>query len=156
MQPKISLLGISILAAGLSFSPLVFAREYPRNADPAATPSPSVEQPKSTSESVKESVGNAASDVKEGSENAASKVASGAESAYHKTKSELTSTKITAKAKVALLRDAETKHSTIHVKTNRGVVTLSGKVNSEAAAEHAQQVVSQIEGVKEVRNRLKY
>ena len=155
MQPKISLLGISILA-GLSFSPLVFAQDNPSNADPAATPSPSVEQPKSTSESVKESVGSAASDVKEGTENAASKVATGTENAYHKTSSELTSTKITAKAKTALLTDDITKHSTIHVKTNRGVVTLSGEVDSEATAQHAQEVVSQIEGVKEVRNRLKY
>jgi hyperosmotically inducible protein len=145
MQPKINLLSTSILAAGILFSPLVFAQENPGNADPAATPSPSVEQSTSTSESVKESIGNAASDVEEGAKNA-----------YHKASSEITSTKITAKAKAALLTDDNTKHSTINVKTKRGVVTLSGKVDSEATAQHAQEVVSQIEGVKEVRNRLKY
>jgi len=143
MRPKISLLGISILVAGMSFSPLVFAQDNP-NAAPAATAPPSVEQ-KSTTESVKESVGNAASDVE-----------SGTKKAYHKTGTELKSTEITAKAKTALLRDADTKHSTIHVKTNSGIVTLSGKVDSEATAEHAQEVVAAIDGVKEVRNHLKY
>jgi len=149
MRNKIHLLSISILAAGMSLAPAVFAQNNPNdantpnNADSSAT-APS-NQGKSTGESVKESVGNAASDVE-----------NGAKSAYHKTGSEIRSTEITTKAKTALLRDDETKHSTIHVKTKSGIVTLSGKVESEAIAEHAQQVVAAIEGVKEVRNNLKY
>jgi hyperosmotically inducible protein len=146
MRTKIHLLSITILAAGMSLAPAVFAQDNPNNpnnGDSSATAP--ADQGKSTTQSVKESVGNAASDVD-----------NGAKSAYHKTSSAITSTKITAKAKTALLRDDETKHSTIHVKTKSGVVTLSGKVDSEAIAEHAQQVVAGIEGVKEVRNNLKY
>jgi len=141
MRTKLNILGIGILAAGMSFSPALFAQENPSNAEPQATNSPS----ESTGQEMKHSVGNAASDVE-----------SGTRHAYHKVGSELKSSDITLKAKTALLRDAETKHSTIHVKTKSGVVTLSGKVDSEQIAEHAQQVVAGIEGVKEVRNNLKY
>ena len=65
---------------------------------------------------------------------------------------------ITAKAKEALTTDKDTSSasSAIHVLASRGVVTLTGDVTSQATAEHAQQVVAQVTGVRDVVNDLKY
>jgi osmotically-inducible protein OsmY len=59
------------------------------------------------------------------------------------------------KVKVALASDPQMKGSTIDVAAANGTVTLSGRVDSKATAEHAQQVVAQIDGVKSVDNELK-
>ncbi len=91
MQPKVSLLEISIIAAGISLSQLAFAQGHPGNPEPAATPSPSMGQGESSS-SVKEPIGNAASEVKEKTK-----------STYHRVGSAPKSSELTAKAKAALL-----------------------------------------------------
>jgi hyperosmotically inducible periplasmic protein len=59
------------------------------------------------------------------------------------------------KAKVALASDPATKDATIEVEASNGTVKLTGQVDSKATAEHAQQVVAQIDGVKSVDNELK-
>lgn len=64
-------------------------------------------------------------------------------------------TKITAKVKVALHEDKVTEDSDIHVDTVAGVVTLSGHVPSPDAAVRAERVARQIEGVREVNNKLR-
>jgi hyperosmotically inducible periplasmic protein len=59
------------------------------------------------------------------------------------------------KAKAALASDPATKDATIEVEASNGMVKLTGQVDSKATAEHAQQVVAQIDGVKSVDNELK-
>jgi osmotically-inducible protein OsmY len=49
---------------------------------------------------------------------------------------------LTARAKVALVEDSQTKNSTIHVSTTNGLVTIVGQVDSKATAQRAQEVVA--------------
>src|SRR5258707_15226624 len=51
------------------------------------------------------------------------------------------------------LRDSD---RAIHVQTYGGIVTLTGDVASPTTAEHAQTVVAQVSGVRDVVNDLKY
>ncbi len=61
---------------------------------------------------------------------------------------------ITTKAKAKILATEDLKSLQISVQTREGEVTLSGAVDNEAAKMKAEQVVSQIEGVKSVNNTL--
>ena len=61
---------------------------------------------------------------------------------------------ITAKAKAKILATKDLKTLQISVETRQGEVTLSGLVDNEAVKMKAEQVVSEIEGVKSVRNGL--
>ncbi len=153
MKPKRGLLGISVLAVTISLSPFAFGQGDPgqSSGSPLAN-----DQGKSMGQSAKDSAENGAAEVKKGAESAASKVARTARRAYHKGGAELKDSMLTAKTRTALLRNEETKRSTIHVSTERGVVTLSGAVNSKEMAEQAQEVVAQIDGVKNIRNDLTY
>ena len=151
-RSKQVLFGIPILAAAIALPPFAFGQESAGS--PAA--SPSTDQGASMSESVKQFANSGATEVKEGAENAASDVANTAKRAYHKGAAELKDSVLTTKAKAALLRNEETKDSTIHVSTHRGVVTLMGKVDSKEKAEQAQEVVTRVDGVKNIRNELIY
>lgn len=64
-------------------------------------------------------------------------------------------TGITTKVKTAILNDPELKVMQIHVKTNDGVVTLTGTVDTPANSDHAKNVASAVKGVKSVDNQLK-
>src|SRR6202048_4378443 len=152
MRPKSVLFGIPILAAAIALPPFAFAQESAGS--PAA--SPATNQGASASESVKQSAKSGAGEVKERAENAAYAVADTAKRAYHKVAAVVKDSVLTTKAKAQLLRNEETKDSTIHVSTHRGVVTLSGQVDSKEKAEQAQEVVAQIDGVKNIRNELIY
>lgn len=61
---------------------------------------------------------------------------------------------ITAKAKAEILRTADLKTLQISVDTRDGEVTLTGTVDNAAAKLKAEQVVSQVGGVKSVKNNL--
>lgn len=61
-------------------------------------------------------------------------------------------TAITAKVKTAIFNDASLKSAEINVETFKGVVQLSGFVNSAADIQHAVQLVQGISGVRSVRN----
>ncbi|MDZ7277365.1 molecular chaperone OsmY [Pantoea eucrina] len=61
---------------------------------------------------------------------------------------------ITAKAKAALVDDDAIKSTDISVKTEQGVVTLSGFVASQDQAEKAVALVQKVEGVKSVSDKL--
>jgi osmotically-inducible protein OsmY len=61
---------------------------------------------------------------------------------------------ITTKAKAKILATKDLKTLQISVETREGEVTLSGSVDNEAAKMKAEQVVSEIEGVKSVKNGL--
>jgi len=59
---------------------------------------------------------------------------------------------ITAKVKAAILDDPTLKVAEINVETFKGVVQLSGFVNSQADIAKAVQVAGKVEGVKSVKN----
>jgi osmotically-inducible protein OsmY len=61
---------------------------------------------------------------------------------------------ITGKVKAALVADPTTKAHEISVETFKGVVQLSGFVDSSEARSRATQVAQQVEGVKQVKNAL--
>ncbi len=62
---------------------------------------------------------------------------------------------ITAKVKAELVKDHETKARDIGVQTYRGVVQLSGFVDSDAERQKAEADASQVTGVRSVQNDLK-
>jgi osmotically-inducible protein OsmY len=59
---------------------------------------------------------------------------------------------ITAKAKTALLADEDVSGLQVEVETFKGVVQLSGFVDTPAQAQKAEQIVRAIDGVQEVKN----
>jgi osmotically-inducible protein OsmY len=61
---------------------------------------------------------------------------------------------LTTKVKTSILGDARVKFLQIHVETFKGIVQLSGFVDSQAAAEQAVQLARTVKGVKQVNNSL--
>jgi osmotically-inducible protein OsmY len=62
---------------------------------------------------------------------------------------------ITTKVKYELAEDVKfSTLKTVQVDTDRGVVTLSGKVHSKQEKQHAGALARQVKGVKKVRNML--
>jgi len=61
---------------------------------------------------------------------------------------------ITTKIKSDLAADAKVSATEVHVKTYKGVVDLSGFVNSEAEISEAGRVAEQVSGVKSIHNNL--
>jgi len=88
-------------------------------------------------------------------EHAGSDTADAAKDTYHGTATALRDTKITAKVKTALHEDEATEHGDIHVRTVAGVVTLRGRVGSDAVAARAERLAQSTEGVREVDNKLR-
>jgi hypothetical protein len=82
-------------------------------------------------------------------------VESGAKEMYHGAKTDVKDTGITTKIKTALDTDPITKHSTIHVDTESGVVTLSGDVPNGSISRQAATIAANTEHVKSVNNQLK-
>src|SRR5712692_5336998 len=138
MKAKIGLLGISVLSAAVSISPFAFAQEGPYGRTPVLTGSASTK-----GNSAEAARGDATSKVKEGND-------------YRKARAELKDSILTAKAKAALGKDKQTRHSAIQIATANGIVVLSGRVNSKAGADRAQEIVARLKGVKDVRNELTY
>lgn len=61
-------------------------------------------------------------------------------------------TVITTKVKAEIFQDASLKSAEINVETFKGVVQLSGFVNSQADINKAVEVASRVKGVKSVKN----
>jgi osmotically-inducible protein OsmY len=61
---------------------------------------------------------------------------------------------LTSKVKTSILGDARVKFMQIHVETFKGIVQLSGFVDSQAAAEQAVHLARTVRGVKQVNNSL--
>lgn len=66
----------------------------------------------------------------------------------------LDSTVITTKAKAAIFNEPTLKSLEIKVETFKGVVQLSGFVNSQEDIDKAVEIVRQIDGVKSVKNNM--
>jgi hyperosmotically inducible periplasmic protein len=67
---------------------------------------------------------------------------------------EVTDSWLTLQTKLALLADERVSSTDIHVKTQRGVIALRGKVDSEAEQQAAGEIARTIEGAREVNNQL--
>lgn len=76
------------------------------------------------------------------------------DSSMKKVDSYMGDTAVTAKVKSALIDDKAIKSNDISVKTDNGVVTLSGFVGSQAEGEQAVAVATKVEGVKSVSDKL--
>jgi hyperosmotically inducible protein len=70
------------------------------------------------------------------------------------TKADVSDTWITSKTKIAMFADDRVKGRQVSVETDKGVVSLRGKVDSAEAKAAAEAVAKGIEGVKSVRNDL--
>jgi osmotically-inducible protein OsmY len=145
MKPeKRFLLGVSALAAGLIFTPPLFAQ----GGDTTST---------TTTTTSSANTANSNSGVGAKVENAAEDVKTGTVHAYHKVKHTVEDEALEAKVKSILDENKDTRNiGTIHVDASRGVVTLSGGVGSKLEAIRAAQVASEVTGVKRVRNDLHY
>ena len=92
----------------------------------------------------------------ESMEKAASSTGHAVKEAYHGTVTALTDTKITAKVKHALHEAELTEGGDIDVDTVAGVVTLHGTARSAKVAAKATRVAENVEGVKAVKNNLRF
>ena len=63
-------------------------------------------------------------------------------------------TRTTTRVKTAIYNEPELKVMAIHVSTEDGIVTLSGKVKTRGERSKALQVARKVEGVKQVKNDL--
>lgn len=61
---------------------------------------------------------------------------------------------VTTKVKTALVQSDQVAAMDVKVKTHRGVVQLSGFVDTEAQVRHAERVASQVSGVERIENRI--
>jgi hypothetical protein len=96
----------------------------------------------------------AANNAAAAANNAASAAGAAAANATDKAGDALGDSAITGKVKAALLADAEVKGTDINVETNKGDVMLSGFVESQAQIDKAATLAKNIDGVKQVSNKL--
>jgi hyperosmotically inducible protein len=61
---------------------------------------------------------------------------------------------VTAKTKIALFADARVKGRQINVETQKGLVMIRGKVDSDEAKKAAEEIAKMVDGVKSVKNEL--
>jgi hyperosmotically inducible protein len=73
---------------------------------------------------------------------------------YRASRDELGDAALTTEIKTDLLKDKATRTFGIHVKSNQGLVTLSGKVDSPKTATRAQSIAARVNGVQSVKNEL--
>ncbi len=90
-----------------------------------------------------------------GTERAADNVGDKTERAGSRTASNLSDTAITAKVKAGLAAAPDTSALAVKVETEKGVVMLSGFVDSKAEAERAEKVAKGVEGVSRVKSTIK-
>ena len=67
----------------------------------------------------------------------------------------MSDTAITAKVKAGLAAEKDTSALAVKVETEKGVVMLSGFVDSKAEAERAEKVAKGVEGVSSVKSTIK-
>ena len=67
---------------------------------------------------------------------------------------EVTDSWLTLQTKLALLADERVSSADVHVTSQRGVITLRGKVDSEAEQQTAGEIARTVEGARDVNNQL--
>jgi hyperosmotically inducible protein len=98
---------------------------------------------------------NAAATVADKTERAADTVAAKTSVAADKTGAAVADSVITTKVKADIFKEPELKSMAIHVETQKGVVMLSGFVDSKADADKAVQVARSVDGVTNVKSAIK-
>lgn len=88
-------------------------------------------------------------------EHAGDKTENAAERAGSRTASNMSDAAITAKVKAGLAAEKDTSALAVKVETEKGVVMLSGFVDSKAEAERAEKVAKGVDGVTRVKSTLK-
>jgi osmotically-inducible protein OsmY len=73
---------------------------------------------------------------------------------YRATRDEAEDAAMTTEIKTDLLKDKATRTFGIHVKSNQGLITLTGHVDSPQTAARAQSIATQVNGVQSVKNEL--
>lgn len=91
----------------------------------------------------------------ERTDTAAAKTGDAGERMANRTGAAVSDTAITTKVKAGLFKEPELKALDIKVETERGVVMLSGFVESKAEADRAVRLAKEVEGVKEVKSAIK-
>lgn len=86
---------------------------------------------------------------------AAAAVSDKTERAVDKTGTVVADSVITTKVKADIFKEPELKTMAIHVETDKGVVMLSGFVDSKADAEKAANIARKVEGVTQVKSAIK-
>ena len=97
----------------------------------------------------------AASNVAEGTDRATDKAADKTRDATRGTAVAASDTAITTKVKASIFKEPDLKSMAIHVETEKGVVMLSGFVDSKAEADKAVKVAKEVEGVTSVKSAIK-
>jgi osmotically-inducible protein OsmY len=155
-------IGISALAASFFLASPIFAQanngassdtNYNANSSSASADGSTTAENSTTTTNRS---GSTTESVKESTKNAASKVKEGTKKFYHHAKRDVKDAALEARIKKALLEDNRTRHEEIHVAADRGEVMLTGAVDSSTTAEHAQEVVARLDGVRDVKNDLVY
>jgi hypothetical protein len=136
-------------AAGSSTSTTTTTTTTP--AEPAA---PAATAPAATTAPAADNAAAAANNAAAAANNAAAAAGSAAANATDKAGDALGDSAVTGKVKAALLADAEVKGTDINVETNKGDVMLSGFVESQAQIDKAATLAKNIDGVKQVSNKL--
>jgi len=136
-------------AAGSSTSTTTTTTTTP--AEPAA---PAATAPAATTAPAADNAAAAANNAAAAANNAAAAAGSAAANATDKAGDALSDSAVTGKVKAALLADAEVKGTDINVETNKGDVMLSGFVESQAQIDKAATLAKNIDGVKQVSNKL--
>lgn len=111
-----------------------------------------VEKTKTAAQSAAEKAREAAATVAQRTERAADSVTGRSENVAGRTGTAVADSVITTKVKADIFKEPELKAMAIHVETEKGVVMLSGFVDSKADADRAVRVARSVEGVTDVKS----
>jgi osmotically-inducible protein OsmY len=114
-----------------------------------------VDKTKAAAATVADKTERAVDTVAAKTERAAETVAAKSERAAEKTGAVVADSVITTKVKADIFKEPELKSMAIHVETDKGVVMLSGFVDSKADAEKAANIARSVEGVTQVKSAIK-
>lgn len=121
----------------------------------AATGATVAQKTEHAAETAVQKTKNAAATVADKTERAVERTADATGNAAAKTGKVIADTVITTKVKADLFKEPELSAMAIHVETEKGVVMLSGFVDSKADAEKAVRLAKSVEGVTEVKSAIK-
>jgi hyperosmotically inducible periplasmic protein len=114
-----------------------------------------VQKTKDAAATVADKTERAVDRMAEGTERVAERTADATGNAAAKTGKAISDTVITTKVKADLFKEPELSAMAIHVETEKGVVMLSGFVDSKADAEKAVRLAKSVEGVTQVKSAIK-
>lgn len=110
---------------------------------------------RSVAEKTGRAVDNVAARTDRATDNAANRTERNADAAANKTGKVVADSIITTKVKADLFKEPELSSMAIHVETEKGVVMLSGFVDSKADAAKAVRLAKSVEGVTQVKSAIK-